>query len=65
MAGSVIQHLEAGFNLLQEKGFSTGVARVALHHEDWNNPDRSLEELLVSLSDLWFGISFGKTNWRS
>jgi hypothetical protein len=51
------QHLEAGYKLLLEKGYSDDIAQIALVHEDWDNPDRSLEELLVSLSDvLWNGI---------
>jgi len=51
------QHLEAGYHLLLEKGFPTKLAQIALVHEHWNHPDRSLEELLVSLSDLiWNGI---------
>lgn len=51
------QHLEAGYHLLLEKGFSRKLAQIALVHEHWNHPERSLEELLVSLSDLiWNGI---------
>jgi hypothetical protein len=50
-------HLEAGYNLLLNQGYSKESAQFALTHEDWNNPERSLEELLVSLSDLiWNGI---------
>ena len=51
------KHLKAGYELLLEKGYSEDIARIALVHEEWNNPERTLEELLVSLSDLvWNGI---------
>ena len=51
------RHPEAGHQLLLEKGYADEIARMVLVHEDWNKPDRSLEELLVSLSDvIWNGI---------
>lgn len=51
------RHVKAGYQLLLERGYSKKVVRAVLVHEDWNNPDRSLEELLISLSDIiWNGI---------
>ena len=57
LSGPGSQHLEAGHQLLLEQGYSKKLARVALVHERWNDPARTLEELLVSLADLvWNGI---------
>ncbi len=51
------QHPAAGCDLLREKGYSGELAQIALTHENWNHPERSLEELLVSLADtIWKGI---------
>lgn len=51
------QHPEAGYQMLVDKGYPAELAQIALVHEHWNNPGRTLEELLVSISDvIWCGI---------
>ena len=51
------QHPEAGYQMLVEKGYPEALAQIARVHEDWNHSDRTLEELLVALSDtIWCGI---------
>jgi len=55
------EHEELGYLLLKELGYTENLARFARNHGNWDNPDRDLEELLVSVSDvIWSGIRINK-----
>lgn len=50
------QHEAAGEALLLARGVPENLARVCVTHARWDQPDVSLEELLVALADkLWRG----------
>src|SRR5688572_10699758 len=50
------QHEPAGEEILLQYGVPTELARFAATHASWREPDRSIEELLVSLADtVWKG----------
>lgn len=50
------EHEARGYQLLLSLGYPENLARFAKHHGQWNTSERTLEELLVSLSDiLWNG----------
>lgn len=49
-------HLEAGVRLLQDEGYPDELARFAGNHENWQEGQLPLEDLLVSLADIcWAG----------
>ncbi|KOX13941.1 HD domain-containing protein [Nocardiopsis sp. NRRL B-16309] len=50
------RHERAGERLLLDRGTSPGLARFCATHGDWAHPDRTSEDLLVSLADkVWKG----------
>ena len=49
-------HEAAGEALLQKQGIDPILARVCRSHADWQDPEITLEELLIALADkLWKG----------
>jgi hypothetical protein len=49
-------HEAAGHKLLLERGVPAEIARFCVTHASWNEPDCTLEDLLVALADkLWKG----------
>ncbi len=50
------RHERAGQSLLIESGVNPELARFCVTHASWDEPERSLEDLLVALADkLWKG----------
>jgi hypothetical protein len=50
------KHEQAGQSLLIERGVTPELARFCVTHASWDEPERSLEDLLVALADkLWKG----------
>lgn len=50
------RHEQAGQSLLIERGVNPDLARFCVTHASWDEPERSLEDLLVALADkLWKG----------
>ncbi|MFD4507874.1 HD domain-containing protein [Streptomyces sp. NPDC058457] len=51
LAGPGSAHEAAGRDLLLSRGFRPGLARFAATHADWDNPEVTMEDLLVSTAD--------------
>lgn len=56
LSGPGSAHEAAGRALLLARGVEPALARFAAGHADWNRPDTTLEDLLVSVADkIWKG----------
>ncbi len=56
MSGPGHQHEQAGLALLRGQGVSADIAGFCVTHASWNEPERTIEDLLVALADkLWKG----------
>lgn len=56
LTGPGHRHEVAGERMLRDRGVPPSLARFCATHGDWSAPDRTLEDLLVSLADkVWKG----------